>query len=129
MSQPKRRWSEHQVEQFIGNLLRFGVLVATSVVLVGGVLYLIHYGTSPVNYQFFRGEPADFNSLEGVETAVLSGRRRGIIQFGLLLLIATPIARVIFSLFAFVRQRDLTYIIVTSIVLIELIYSLVWEKS
>ncbi|WP_442939846.1 DUF1634 domain-containing protein [Nostoc sp.] len=48
---------------------------------------------------------------------------------GLLLLIATPIARVIFSLFAFVRQRDLTYIIVTSIVLIELIYSLVGEKS
>ncbi|MEH1846524.1 MAG: DUF1634 domain-containing protein [Nostoc sp.] len=129
MSQPRRRWSEHQVEQFIGNLLRFGVLFATSVVVVGGVLYLIHYGTSPANYQFFRGEPADFNSPQGVATAVLSGRRRGIIQFGLLLLIATPIARVIFSLFAFVRQRDLTYIIVTSIVLIELIYSLVGEKS
>lgn len=81
MSQPRRRWSEHQVEQFIGNLLRFGVLVATSVVSSGGVLYLIHYGTSPANYQFFRGEPADFNSPQGVATAVLSGRRRGIIQF------------------------------------------------
>lgn len=117
--------SKHQVEQFIGNLLRLGVLFAISVVLVGGVLYLIRYGTSPANYQFFRGEPTDFSSLERVGTAVLSGDPRGIIQFGLLLLIATPIARVIFSLFTFVRQRDLTYIIVTLIVLTELIYSLV----
>ena len=129
MSQPRRRWSEHQIEQFIGNLLRFGVLCATSVVLLGGVLYLIRYGNSPANYQFFRGEPADFNSLEGVGTAVLSGRRRGIIQLGLLLLIATPIARVVFSLFAFVRQRDLTYVIVTLIVLTALIYSFIGENS
>lgn len=129
MSQPRRRWSEHQIEQFIGNLLRFGVLCATSVVLLGGVLYLIRYGNSPANYQFFRGEPADFKSLEGVGTAVLSGRRRGIIQLGLLLLIATPNARVVFSLFAFVRQRDLTYVIVTLIVLTALIYSLVGENS
>ncbi|MBN3922159.1 DUF1634 domain-containing protein [Nostoc sp. NMS4] len=124
MSQPKRRLSEHQVEQFVGNLLRFGVLCATTLVLIGGVLYLIHYGNSPANYQFFRGEPADFRSLGGVETAVLVGRRRGIIQFGLLLLIATPIARVVFSLFAFVLQRELTYIIVTLIVLAGLFYSL-----
>ncbi|WP_298916730.1 DUF1634 domain-containing protein [uncultured Nostoc sp.] len=69
------------------------------------------------------------HTLEGVGTAVLSGRPRGIIQFGLLLLIATPIARVIFSLFAFVRERDLTYIIVTLIVLTEFIYSFVGENS
>lgn len=62
MSQPRRRWSEHQVEQFVGNLLRFGVLCATTVVLVGGILYLIRYGNSPANYQFFRGEPTDFSS-------------------------------------------------------------------
>lgn len=129
MSQPHRGWSEHQVEQFVGNLLRYGVIITTSVVFVGGILYLIRYGNNPANYEFFRGEPADFSSLEGVGTAVLSGRRRGIIQFGLLLLIATPIARVVFSLFAFVRQRDWTYIIITLIVLISLIYSLVGENS
>jgi uncharacterized membrane protein len=105
------------------------VLCATSVVLVGGVLYLIHYGSDPANYQFFRGEPSDFRSPEGVATAVLSGRRRGIIQFGLLLLIATPIARVLFSLFTFIRQGDSTYIIVTLMVLTGLIYSLLGGNS
>ncbi|ARV57347.1 hypothetical protein BZZ01_00735 [Nostocales cyanobacterium HT-58-2] len=129
MSQPRRRWSEHQIEQFVGNLLRLGVVFATSVVLIGGVLYLIRYGCSSTNYQFFRGEPADFRSPEGVATAVLLGRRRGVIQLGLLLLIATPIARVVFSLFAFVRQRDLTYTIITLIVLTGLVYSLLSGNS
>ncbi|MBO3458391.1 DUF1634 domain-containing protein [Aetokthonos hydrillicola Thurmond2011] len=129
MVQLGRRWNEYRIEQFVGNLLRFGVLFATTVVLVGGVLYLIRYGNNPANYRFFQGEPADFRSLEGVGTAVLSGGRRGIIQFGLLLLIATPVARVLFSLFAFVRQRNLTYIIVTLIVLAGLIYSLFGATS
>ena len=46
------------------------------------------------------------------------------IQLGLLLLIATPVARVAFSLVAFIRQRDRTYIVITTIVLGLLLYSL-----
>ncbi|HEY9597209.1 MAG TPA: DUF1634 domain-containing protein, partial [Cyanophyceae cyanobacterium] len=70
-----------------------------------------------------------FRTPEGVATAVLAGRRRGIIQFGLLLLIATPVARVVFSLLAFARQRDFTYIVVTAIVLTGLFYSLIPSHS
>jgi uncharacterized membrane protein len=51
-------------------------------------------------------------------------RGRGLIQLGLLLLIATPVARVIFSVFAFARQRDATYVLITLIVLAVLVYSL-----
>lgn len=54
----------------------------------------------------------------------LSFRSRGVIQLGLLLLIATPVARVVFSVFAFALQQDRTYVIVTLIVLAVLIYSL-----
>ena len=46
------------------------------------------------------------------------------IQLGLLVLIATPIARVAFSLVAFALQRDRIYVIVTLIVLAVLLYSL-----
>lgn len=124
MSRSQHNRSKQQVEQIIANLLRFGVLLATAVVLLGGILYLIRYGASPANYHFFRGEPADLRSAQGVTRAVLSGRRRGLIQLGLLLLIATPVVRVAFSLLIFVRQRDFIYIVVTLIVLTGLIYSL-----
>jgi uncharacterized membrane protein len=46
------------------------------------------------------------------------------IQLGLLFLIATPVARVAFSVYAFMRERDKTYVIITLIVLAILLYSL-----
>ncbi|WP_016871583.1 DUF1634 domain-containing protein [Fischerella thermalis] len=125
MSQNRRNLSERKVELLVGNLLRYGVLLASSVVLFGGVLYLIYHGKETPNYQIFRGEPPVFRSPEGIATSALSGRRRGIIQLGLLLLIATPVARVAFSLLAFMRQRDITYIILTLIVLTGLIVSFI----
>ena len=47
----------------------------------------------------------------------LALRGKGIIQFGLLLLIATPVARVAFSIFGFAEERDRLYVVVASIVL------------
>jgi uncharacterized membrane protein len=52
-----------------------------------------------------------------------------IVQLGLLLLIATPVARVAFTLVAFVLQRDRTYVVVTSIVLALLLYGLVFGNA
>ncbi|BAY30295.1 hypothetical protein NIES2107_21390 [Nostoc carneum NIES-2107] len=121
----KRHKSERRFEQFISNFLRIGVMLATALVLVGGILYLIRHGSDIPNYRFFRGEPTEFRTANGVKTSILSGRNRGIIQLGLLLLIATPILRVAFSLLAFVRLRDFFYVIVTLIVLCGLAYSLI----
>ncbi|MFB2894857.1 DUF1634 domain-containing protein [Aerosakkonemataceae cyanobacterium BLCC-F50] len=60
----------------------------------------------------------------GEQTNALSFRRRGLIQFGLLILIATPILRVAFSAIAFAKQGDRTYLIITLLVLAILLYSL-----
>ena len=125
MAKSRHSWSEYRFEQFIGNLLRVGVTLATALVLMGGVLYLILHGGEAPNYQFFRGESAEFRSPLGVATSIVSGRHRGIVQLGILLLIATPVIRVVCSLFAFVQQQDFTYVIVTLFVLVGLIYSLV----
>jgi uncharacterized membrane protein len=87
-------------------------------------LYLTHHGSSSPNYRVFHAEPADLRSLSGIVTDALSLQSRGIMQLGLLL-IATPVARVAFSVFAFAQQRDRTYVIVTLSVLAVLLYSLV----
>lgn len=121
----KSRWSDERVEQVMGNLLRAGVILAAAVVLVGGIFYLIRYGATSPDYRVFRGEPADLRSVSGILADAIDLRSRGLIQLGLLLLVATPVARVVFSVFAFARQHDLTYVVLTMMVLAVLIYSLV----
>jgi uncharacterized membrane protein len=124
MSSSKRTWTEQQLENIVGNLLRVGVMLAAVVVFGGGTLYLIHHGATSPDYRVFHGEPAELRSVPGVVTEALSLQGRGIIQLGLLLLIATPIARVAFSVFAFAQQRDRTYVVVTLVVFAILLYSL-----
>ena len=122
--QRQPRWTDHQVEQAVGLVLRAGVIIAAGVVLIGGIWYLVRHGDTAPDYQVFRGEPSDLRSIDGIVRDVRSLRARGIIQFGLLLLIATPVVRVALGVIAFAVQRDRIYVIVTVIVLAVLCYSL-----
>jgi uncharacterized membrane protein len=118
------RWTDRHVEEMIGSLLRFGVLVAAVVVLLGGAVYLVRHGREQPHYGVFLGEPTDLRRVAGIarDAGALSGR--GLIQLGLLLLIATPVARVAFSAVAFALQRDRTYVAITLVVLALLLLSL-----
>ena len=124
MPETKRTWSDERVEKIMGNLLRSGVIAAAVVVFAGGIIYLIRYGANLPDYSIFHGVPAEFRSVGGIITAAFTARSRGLIQLGLLLLIATPVARVAFSILAFALQRDRIYIVITLVVLGVLIYSL-----
>ncbi len=117
-------WSDQKIEVVVGNLLRTGVLLSAFVVTVGAAIYLVRHGRSPMEFQVFRGEPADLRSIHGIIRAALAMRGRGIIQLGLLLLIATPVARVAFSIFGFAKERDHMYVVFTTIVLLILLYSM-----
>jgi uncharacterized membrane protein len=115
---------EARFEKFLGNLLRAGVLLAATVVLFGGILYLIRHGGDNSSRSVFRGEPADLRNVSGIWEDAMHLSGRGMIQAGLLLLVATPVARVIFSVFGFFRERDYTYVVLTLIVLGVLLFSL-----
>jgi uncharacterized membrane protein len=118
------RWTDRQIDITISVVLRVGVTLAAALVIVGGVLYLIHNGHSIPEDHVFRGEPADLRQVPGVLHELLALQGRGIIQFGILLLILTPVARVAFSVFAFWQQRDRLYVTVTLIVLAILVHGL-----
>ena len=90
-------WRDRRIEVILGNLLRTGVLISAAVVLVGASIYLSRHAHEHADYRVFRGEPSEYRPIRGVIQSVMSGRGQGIIQLGLLLLIATPIARVAFS--------------------------------
>ncbi|HEU0138736.1 MAG TPA: DUF1634 domain-containing protein [Bryobacteraceae bacterium] len=119
-----REWTDEDVDGLLGGLLRVGVVLAAIVVLAGGVVYLLRHGTEPAGYGVFYGEPDDFRSPSGILRGALSLRGRGLIQLGLLLLIATPVARVAFSVAAFAIQRDRMYVAITVMVLLLLLFSL-----
>ena len=119
-----RAWTDERVEYVIGTLLRWGVILAAAVVLAGGGVYLVRYGSTTPDFRVFRGEPMDLRDVSGIVTGAVSWHSRGLIQLGILLLIAVPVARVAFSVVAFALQRDRTYVAVTLIVLAVLLYSL-----
>ena len=82
-----------------------------------------------IEFTVFVGEPADLRNVSGIVRDALALRGRGLIQLGLLLLIATPVARVAFSVVAFAMQRDRLYVVVALIVLAVLMCSLTGARA
>jgi uncharacterized membrane protein len=80
----------------------------------------------PVSFGAFHGVEPALLSVTGIIRAALAGNSRAITELGLLLLIATPIARVAATLVAFIWQRDATYVVVSGIVLGMLLYGLLF---
>jgi uncharacterized membrane protein len=117
-------WYDQRIENVIAQLLRAGVLTAALVVIGGAIPYLASNPRSRANYRSFHGEPLELKTVHGIVHSAFSGDLLAIMQLGLLLLIATPIARVVFSVFAFAREGDRMYVAFTLIVLAVLLYGL-----
>jgi uncharacterized membrane protein len=116
--------NDERVEGMIANLLRAGVLISALVVIGAAVPYLALHPRAHVTYRTYQGEPDNLKSVHGIIGSAFSGDLRGIMQLGLLLLIATPIARVMFSAVAFSVEGDRMYVGFTLLVLAVLLYSL-----
>jgi uncharacterized membrane protein len=97
------------MEERMGLLLRWGVILAYSVILVGGAIYLKRHGHEHPAYAAFHDEPASLRSFRGILISARAMSGRGIIQLGCLIMIATPVARVLFAAWWFARERDWLY--------------------
>lgn len=116
--------ADRRMEIAVGYLLRIGVTVAACVVFAGWVLYLLQtHGVAP-DYRHFHGQPILLTEIGPILHGVRSLNSRRIIEFGLLLLIATPIARVVFCVAGFAAERNKLYVLVSGAVLAILLYSL-----
>ena len=110
--------TDERLESIVGNLLRVGVVLAAAVVLVGGAWYLAAEGWAQPHYRRFRPEVVGLRSLAGM------GPAEKVMFIGLLLLVATPVARVAFTLVAFALRGDRAYVAITAAVLAVLLYSI-----
>jgi uncharacterized membrane protein len=115
---------DRRLETAIGRLLQAGVLLAASVVIIGAAAYLVQHHADRVSYQPFVAGGPDTRTLDGIVRSAAHFESLGIIQFGLLLLIATPVARVALAIAGFALERDRLYTVVSAIVLLILLASL-----
>lgn len=114
------------LQQVIGNTLRWGVLIACTLAAFGGILYLSRHGGEPMpDYTVFDPMVAagqtDYTTLAGIWEGVLSLSGRSCIQLGVVALLLTPITRVVLSLADFLRERDWLYAAITAFVLAVII--------
>lgn len=118
------RLSDRRAQTLIGGLLRIGVLVAAAVVVAGAAGYLVGHAGTTTRYGTFTGVAGGLDSVGGVLAGVRHLRSEALMQLGLLLLVLTPVARVVLSVVAFALERDRLYVVVTLIVLVILTLSL-----
>jgi uncharacterized membrane protein len=116
--------SDYDIEAAMGKLLITGVIISGAMILFGGVYYLIQHGFSIPHFKTFIGEPSNLRSVKQIFKGVIHFDSLSIIQLGILLLIATPISRVIFSVAGFLFEKDYLYVVISLIVLGILGYSI-----
>lgn len=119
--------AEWRMEQLVGRLLQVGVLLAAALVLAGGLVLLVQHGGATADFREFVGVPDAYRTVLGSARAALALDGHGLVQLGIILLIATPVARVAMTLVAFLIQRDRIYVALSAVVLVVLLYGLIWS--
>ncbi|MES2268225.1 MAG: DUF1634 domain-containing protein [Bacteroidota bacterium] len=117
------KFKDKDMQVVIGWVLRAGVFISMFIVFIGGVLYLMRHGQSTANYHKFVGVPDFIHSPMGIINGIINLRGRAIIQAGIVLLIATPVVRVIFSALGFILEKDYLYTAITFVVLLVIVIS------
>jgi uncharacterized membrane protein len=120
----KTIFKDKDMQVVLGWVLRVGVIVSVSIVFIGGVIFLERHGQTIANHQQFKGIPDFIRTLPGIIRGVIDIRGQAIIQLGIILLIATPILRVIFSAIGFVLERDYLYVVISLLVLLIIFASM-----
>ena len=116
--------NDKDIQVVLGTLLRAGVIISMSIVLIGGVIFLIHNKGVITDYKVFKPELSKFSSIGGIFKGLSSFHGDAIVQFGILMLIFTPIARIIFAIFSFLIEKDYLYVLIGFIILAIITISL-----
>lgn len=116
-----RSFRDRDLQFFVGNILRLGVIISMAIVLIGLALYLVRHGSTINDYRVFVAANFSFNHFF---RDLLSGKSEAIIGLGIICLIFTPILRVIFAIIGFWLEGDRRYTIISVTVLAIIMISM-----
>lgn len=116
--------TDKDIQSLVGNLLRAGVYISMAIVVLGGIIYLSEHGGEKIDYSEFSFNKVSLKTVESIFANVLTFRGTAVVQFGLLMLIFTPIARVLMAVVTFFLENDYLYVLIGIIVLAIIMVSL-----
>jgi len=117
------------MNEIVGNVLRFGVLVSAAIIVIGVVLLVGNNGLSETSsaliYNPNQVPHGTFDvSLAGLLKGLVAFQPYSLIELGAIILIATPVSRVLISVFLFAAEGDRLYVYITAVVLVLLLFSI-----
>jgi uncharacterized membrane protein len=111
----------------IVSVLRIGVVLSVVVILIGITTTFVHhpeyFSSRPALGALTKASAHFPNTIGEIIAGVRNGRGQAMVMAGLLILIATPVARVALSVAIFITARDRLYAAITSVVLVILFIS------
>ncbi|KIO78404.1 hypothetical protein TH53_03735 [Pedobacter lusitanus] len=120
----KHYFADKDIQVILGTLLRVGVIASMLIVFIGGLIYLSGYSREIIDYSVFNPSKTKYSSILAIFQGLSALDGKAIIQFGTLLLIFTPVTRVVFSIFGFLIERDYLYVLIGLFVLCVILISL-----
>ena len=118
------KFKDTDMQLLLGRVLRAGMIISMSIVFFGGIIYLYRHGHEFTDYKTFKGIPDFVQHADTLLSGAFSFRGQAIIQLGIILLIATPILRVMFSTVGFVLEKDYLYTGISLLVLLIILFSM-----
>ena len=113
----RKTFTDVDLNRSVGNLLRLGVVSAVTTSIIGFVKLFLEGFKMPRKYTMLNMGTSSEKVWGHFWETLCKGEGMAIIQLGILMLIFTPLMRIIFALIGYLKEKDYTYVIISSIVL------------
>ncbi|MBD8080998.1 DUF1634 domain-containing protein [Chryseobacterium caseinilyticum] len=113
----RKNFTDVDLNRSVGNLLRLGVILSVVTSLIGFIKLFMEGFKMPRKYKLLDMGTSSEKVWSHFWETLCKGEGMAIIQLGILMLIFTPLMRIIFALIGYLKEKDYTYVIISSIVL------------
>ncbi|KQT18517.1 hypothetical protein ASG31_07310 [Chryseobacterium sp. Leaf404] len=113
----RKNFTDVDLNRSVGNLLRVGVILSVITSVIGFIKLFMEGFKMPRKYKLLDMGTSSEKVWSHFWETLCKGEGMAIIQLGILMLIFTPLMRIIFALIGYLKEKDYTYVIISSIVL------------
>ncbi|ASK30118.1 hypothetical protein CEY12_08325 [Chryseobacterium sp. T16E-39] len=113
----RKNFTDVDLNRSVGNLLRMGVILSVAISIVGFIKLFLEGFKMPKNYSLLETGSSSEKVWGQFWDSLCKGEGMAIIQLGILVLIFTPLMRIVFALIGYLKEKDYIYVIISSIVL------------